>query len=52
VLTGARAATERRHDDGKEQRWLELGERAEEGERELGSEGKGAGALLVVLALL
>jgi hypothetical protein len=40
VLTGARAATERRRDGGKEWRRLELGVRAKEGVRELGKEGE------------
>jgi hypothetical protein len=43
VLTGARAATKRRHDGGEERRWLELITRAKEDARELRREGKRCG---------
>jgi hypothetical protein len=44
-LTGARVAEGRWHDGAREWRWLELGTRVEEGERELGSEGERCGVL-------
>jgi hypothetical protein len=43
VLTGARAAAERRRDGGEDQRWLELDVRAKEGARELKREGNKGG---------
>jgi hypothetical protein len=43
VLTRARAAVERRHDEGKDRRWLELSVRAKEVTRELEREGKRGG---------
>jgi hypothetical protein len=45
VLTGAQSTVERRHDDGEERWRLELSARAEEGKRELKSEGKRCGVL-------
>jgi hypothetical protein len=45
MLIGAKATTENRHDDSKEWRRLELGVRAEEGERELKIKGERCGVL-------
>jgi hypothetical protein len=40
VLTGVQVAVERRHNDRKGRRWLELSTRAKEGERGLSREGE------------
>jgi hypothetical protein len=45
VLTGAQALAKRQHNDGVELWWLELGMRAEEGERECEIEGERCGVI-------
>jgi hypothetical protein len=45
VLTGVRAVAERWHNDGGLQQWRELNAGAEEGKREVESEGRRCGFL-------